>query len=119
MSEPVLTAEEVRFINLVALRRVVGDAAAAAPPAVALEPIHGPTPSRRAAEVAAALLRPGVLERGALPTALLAVVGQLHRDRFRLVAPQGAAAGMVRELAIGAIDVTAFAAWVEDRAVVE
>jgi prophage maintenance system killer protein len=69
--------------------------------------------------VAAAVLRPGALAGAALPTALLAVVCQLARDGYRLMAPQGAAAGMVRGLATGNVSVTAFAAWVEDRAVAE
>lgn len=119
MSERTVTADEVRFINLVARRRVLGESAATAPPSASLEQSTAPNPSRRAAELAAAILRPGTLAAAALPTALLAVVCQLGRDGFRLMAPQGAAAGMVRGLAAGEVSVGAFAAWLEDRAVAE
>lgn len=119
MSEPVLSADQLRFINLVARRRVLRDAGAAAPPLLSLDEISEPTRARHAAALAAAVVRPGVLDGAALPTALLAVVCQLDRDGFRLLAPQGAAAGMVRGLAHGAVSVGAFAAWLEDRAVPE
>lgn len=119
MSEGTLTADQLRFINLVARRRVLGEPDAVAPPPMSLDEISDPRPPRRAAALAAAVVRPGTLDGAALPTALLAVICQLDRDGFRLVAPQGAAAGMVRGLAAGEVSLGAFAAWLEDRAVPE
>ena len=113
-----LSIEELRFINLVAARRVAGDAAASPPPPqIAIEGLEEERPSRRAAELGAALARPGTLAAAALPTTLLAVLCQLGRDGYRLVAPQGAAAGMIRGLRTGSVSVDSFAGWVEDRAI--
>lgn len=118
MSGRVLSVEEVRFINLVAARRVAHDGAAApAPPHTTLQEVSSEQPAQRAAQLGTALTRPGVLEQAALPSALLAVLCQLHRDGFRLVAPQGAVAGMVRGLSNGRVALNDFAAWVEDRAI--
>jgi prophage maintenance system killer protein len=120
MSGVPLSVADVRFINLVAARRVCGDPAASpAPPETTLAEVRSQTPALRAAELAAALLRPGALSVAALPTALLAIVCQLDRDGYRLVAPQGAAAGMIRGLRNGSVSVSGFAAWVEDRAISE
>lgn len=118
MSEPVLTLDQLRFINLVAARRVGGDRASSPDaPQMVIEGLRGERAARRAAELAAALARPGALAEAALPTALLAVICQLNRDGYRLVAPQGVAAGMIRGLRTGAVGVDSFAAWVEDRAI--
>lgn len=118
MSSGLLSVDDVRFINLVAARRLCGDPGASpAPPQTTLGEVRSEKPAARAAELAAALLQPGALAVAALPTALLAVVCQLARDGYHLLAPQGAAAGMVRGLGNGDISVTGFAAWVEDRAI--
>lgn len=120
MSTELLNGDEVRFINLVAARRVGGDPGAApAAPHLALEGLPGERPALRAAHLGATLARPGAVEKAALPTALLAVICQLHRDGYRLVAPQGAAAGMIRGLSTGGVSVAGFAAWVEDRAIAD
>ena len=113
-----LAVDEVRFINLVAARRFAADAALQ-PPALVLEGVHGDTAHDRAAALGAALLRPGVLEVAALPTALLAVCCQLRREGQRLLAPQGVAAGMIRGLAAGEVSAGGFADWLRDRAVAE
>lgn len=118
MSGGLLSSEELRFINLVAARRVAKHPAASpASPGVALEDLQSDRPVRRAAQLGAALARPGAVAEAALPTALLAVICQLNRDGYRLVAPQGAAAGMIRGLSTGGVSVEGFAAWVEDRAI--
>ena len=118
MSRTVLSLDEVRFVNLVAARRVAGDARASpAAPDIVIEDVDGERPARRVAELGAALVRPGALTQAALPTALLAVICQLNREGYRLVAPQGAAAGMIRGLSTGGVTVEGFAAWVEDRAI--
>lgn len=115
-----LTGDELRFINLVAARRVAGDAAASpGAPHVVLGDLQGERAARRVAQLAAALARPGALADAALPTVLLAVICQLNRDGYRLVAPQGAAAGMIRGLSTGDVSVDGFAAWVEDRAIAD
>jgi prophage maintenance system killer protein len=116
MSAGVISRDDVRFINLVAARRFAQVASPPSPSDVS-DAVDGETPYRRAASLAAALLRPGVLEVAALPTALLAVACQLARDGYSLTAPQGAAAGMVRDLARGTTSIDVFAAWLEDRAV--
>lgn len=120
MSAGLLSIDELRFVNLVAARRAGGDSAAT-PAAldVALGDMQDEKPVRRAARLGAALARPGALQHAALPTALLAVICQLNRDGYRLVAPQGAAAGMIRGLSTGGVSVDGFAAWVEDRAIAE
>ena len=118
MSRELLSGEELRFINLVAARRLGGDLAASpAAPGVALGDLQGMRPVRRAAQLGAELAQPGAVAEAALPTALLAVICQLNRDGYRLVAPQGAAAGMIRGLRTGGVSVEGFAAWVEDRAI--
>ena len=120
MSGRVLTVDEVRFINLVAARRVAHDGAAApAAPHTTLDEVTSEQPARRAAQLGSALTRAGVLDEAALPSALLAVLCQLHRDGFRLVAPQGAVAGMVRGLSTGRVGLSDFADWVEDRAIAD
>lgn len=118
MSGALLSSDELRFINLVAARRVGGDPAASpAAPGVVLGDLQSERPVRRAAQLGAALARPGAVAEAALPTALLAVICQLNRDGYRLVAPQGAAAGMIRGLRTGGVSAEGFAAWVEDRAI--
>lgn len=118
MSAELLNVDELRFINLVAARRVGGDPAASPPaPRVELGDLESDKPVRRAARLGALLARPGAIAEAALPTALLAVICQLTRDGYRLVAPQGAAAGMIRGLSTGGVSVDGFAAWVEDRAI--
>jgi hypothetical protein len=118
MSAAPLDIDELRFINLVAARRFGHDAAASsALPDVEVGNEPDERPARRAAELAAALARPGAVAAAALPTALLAVICQLDRDGYRLVAPQGVAAGMIQGLRTGAVSVAAFAVWVEDRAI--
>ena len=118
MSGELLSSEELRFINLVAARRVGGDPAASpAAPGAALGDLESERPVRRAARLSAVVLRPGVVADAALPTALLVLICQLNRDGYRLVAPQGAAAGMIRGLSTGGVSAEAFAAWVEDRAI--
>ena len=118
MSDPALSIDQLRFINLVAARRVGGDEQASpAPPQIAPDDLHDGPPVRRIAELGAALARPGAVTETALPTALLAVICQLNRDGYRLVAPQGVAAGMIRGLSTGAVSVDAFAAWLEDRTI--
>lgn len=113
-----LSVDEVRFINLVAARRVAGDAGASpASPDIVIDDVPGERSARRVAKLGAALARPGALTQAALPTALLAVICQLNRDGFRLVAPQGAAAGMIRGLSSGDVSVDGFAVWIEDRAI--
>lgn len=120
MSGEVLSTEELRFINLVAARRVGGDpAASSAAPSLALGDLESERPVRRAAKLGAALARPGAVTAAPLPTALLAVICQLNRDGYRLVAPQGAAAGMIRSLSTGSLSAEGFAAWVEDRAIAD
>lgn len=118
MSAAPLGLAEVRFINLVAARRVAGDASASPNLTnLALDGVSADRASLRAAQLAAALSRPGALDVAALPTALLAVLCQLNRAGLRLMAPQGVAAGMIQALSTGRVDVDEFAAWVEDRAV--
>lgn len=120
MSGAVLSGDELRFINLVAARRVGGDPAASpAAPDVVLAAMQSEPPVRRAAHLGAALARPGAVAQAPLPTALLAVICQLKRDGYRLVAPQGAAAGMIRGLRTGGVSLDGFAAWVEDRAIAD
>ena len=114
-----LGVDEVRFVNLVAARRFGSVDVAWQPPALALDGLGAATAYMRAASLGAALARPGVLEVAALPTILLAVCCQLRRDGFRLMAPQGVAAGMVRGLAGGSVNATEFGAWLEDRAVAD
>ncbi|MBV8529147.1 MAG: hypothetical protein JOZ75_12605 [Candidatus Dormibacteraeota bacterium] len=120
MSGELLSSDELRFINLVAVRRVGGrPEEVPAAPEVALADLQSERPVRRAARLGAALTRPGAVAHAALPTALLAVICQLNRDGYRLVAPQGAAAGMIRGLSTGGVSVDGFAAWVEDRAIAD
>ena len=116
MSADVIGLDAVRFINLVAARRFAGVVDPPAPDDV-LGSVSGDTPYQRAASLAWALVQPGALAVAALPTALLAVCCQLGRDGYGLMAPQGAAAGMIRGLANGTIQRSAFAGWLQDRAV--
>jgi len=116
MSTDVIGLDAVRFINLVAARRFAG-VDAAPPTGDFLGSAGGDTPYERAAALAAAVVKPGALAVAALPTALLAVCCQLRREGYSLFAPQGAAAGMIRELATGVIEANRFAGWLQDRAV--
>ena len=114
-----LSDGEVRFIGLVAARRSGGVEPAWEPPAVSLDGLGGDTPFARAASLGAALARPGVLDAATLPAILLATCCQLRRDGYRLMAPQGVAAGMTRGLAGGSVSAAEFAAWLQDRAVAD
>ncbi len=117
-AETLLSSADLRFINLVATRRF-GDAEPPAEPRgleEALESIGGASPHLRGASLAHALLSRGVFPDAALPTALLAMACQLQFFGLQLLAPQGAIAGMVRELAIGEVGVATVARWLEDRA---
>lgn len=119
MSEaPLLTAADLRFVNLVAARRF-GGRAPIEPDDLdgALRSVTGATPPQRAAAIAGALLGRRVFEVAPLPTALLAMTAQLDREGLQLLAPQGATVGMVRELALGSGDVAVVARWLEDRSV--
>ena len=118
MSGAPLAGDEVRFINLVAARRVTrGPTAAAETAHSGLDEVRSDQPPVRAAQLAAVLARPGTLAVAALPTTLLAVICQLRRDGLRLIAPQGVAAGMIRGLSTGRVGVDEFAAWLADRAI--
>jgi hypothetical protein len=118
MSSAALSADQLRFINLVAARRIGGDAhASPAAPHVEFDGAQSAPAARRVAELGAALAHPGVVAETALPTVLLAVICQLHREGYRLVAPQGVAAGMIRGLNTGDVSVESFAAWLEDRTI--
>jgi hypothetical protein len=114
-----LSAESVRFINLVATRRFAGGGEPEPPRGLdeALGALIPATPFARAAALAETLLRHSVFASAPLQTALLALLCQLRLDDFVLLAPQGAAAGLIRELADGTVDATVLARWVEDRAV--
>ena len=116
MSGEVMGLDAVRFINLVASRRFEGVADPPAPSDL-LGSVGGDTPYQRAASLAWALVQPDAVAVAALPTALLAVCCQLGREGYGLMAPQGAAAGMIRALANGTIERTVFAGWLLDRAV--
>lgn len=119
MSATGLSADEVRFVNLVAGRRFGSAEPGWEPLRPALDGMGGETPFMRAASLGAALARPGVLAVAPLPTILLATCCQLRREGLRLMAPQGAAAGMIRGLANGSVGIGEFAAWLEDRAVAD
>jgi hypothetical protein len=114
-----LSEDDLRFANLVAVRRFggeqaqpeTGDLAALASRA------GGATPYERAASLAAAALTEGAFARLEQPTALLVMCAQLALDGLQLLAPQGAVVGMVRELAGGEVGVDSVARWLEDRSV--
>ena len=110
---------DLRFINLVASRRFGGVDRPAPPVGLdeALASAKGPTPFTRAASLAGELLSRRVFVTSPLQTALLAVCCQLELEGYELLAPQGVAAGMVRDLASGRVDVDTTARWLEDRAV--
>lgn len=108
-----LSAPELGFIRLVAARRFDGPAETTegAPP-----PAEGETAFARAAAVATAVLAAGH-SPATRPAALLAVCAQLSLDGYELLAPQGAAAGMIAGVAAGTVTATTLARWLEDRAV--
>jgi hypothetical protein len=114
-----LSADDLRFINLVASRTFgAGDPAGEAralEDALASLP-EGP-PNQRAAALADALLRRRVFAVAPLTTAFLAMSCQLELSGVQLLSPQGAIVGMVRELADGAVDARTVARWLEDRSV--
>ncbi len=114
----VLSSDQLRFINLVAARRFAGrdpepDAGAAVPQHAAA----GDSAFRRAAAVAASAARGRAFTVAPGPTALLAMCCQLANEGFELLAPQGAAAGMISGLRAGRVDEATVARWIEDRAV--
>jgi hypothetical protein len=113
----VMSADEVRFVNLVATRRHGGGGEPEPPRGLdeALATVIPTAPPARAAALADALLRGEVFATAPLQTALLALCCQLRLDGFVLLAPQGAAAGLIRELAAGAVDAAVLARWLEDR----
>jgi hypothetical protein len=115
----VLSADEVRFINLVVTRRHGGGGDPEPPRGLeeALAGVIQTAPPARAAALAEALLRQAVFPSAPLQTALLALCCQLRLDGFNLLAPQGAAAGLIRELAAGKVDAAVLARWLEDRGV--
>lgn len=114
-----LRPDDLRFINLVAIRRFDPAHDPAEPQGLeaALGASQNGSPHTRAATLAHELLSRHVFATAALPSALLAMVTQLARDGMQLLAPQGAIVGMIRELEGGGVDVTTVARWLEDRAV--
>jgi prophage maintenance system killer protein len=114
-----LRAADLRFINRIASRRFAGgepDAVEDSALEAALAECAGATPFVRAATLAAAMLRRAVVARAPLQTALLTLHCALALEGFSLLAPQGVAAGMIRDLAAGGNAAT-MARWLEDRAV--
>lgn len=114
-----MTVADLRFINLVAARRFAG----AQPGPIdegALESVLSGsadgTPFARAAALAAAVVRRGVVASAPLHTAVLAMHCSLRLDGFSLLTPQGVLAAMIRGLAAGG-EVDAMARWLRDRAV--
>jgi prophage maintenance system killer protein len=114
-----LSAADLRFIYRVASARFGGSE----PPdvdddalAAAVAQADGATPYARAAALVAYLLDRRVFPAAALQAALLTLHCALALDGLSLLAPQGAAAGMVRELSKGG-DADMMARWLEDRAV--
>ena len=118
-AQSTLQRDDLRFINLVAVRRFAGREQAAEPRELdaALESLADSTPYARAAHLARELLSRQVFADEPLPTALLAMVAQLERDGLQLLAPQGVVVGMLRELAGGEVTFETVARWLEDRAV--
>jgi hypothetical protein len=114
-----LSPDDLRFVNLVAVRRFGGDRAQpyTGDLATLASRTGGATPYVRAAAAAALAVAPGTFARFAQPTALLAMCAQLALEGLQLLAPQGAVVGMVRELARGEVDVATVARWLEDRSV--
>jgi len=109
----VLNADQLRFIRLVVSRRFGGER----PADVDASAPAGDTAFQRAAGIAASLLRdpgPGRVKR---PAAFVAMCCQLDSDGYDLLAPQGAAAGMIGGLDAGRVDQGALVRWLEDRAV--
>jgi len=114
-----VTADDLRFINLVATRTFGPggtppepdrlDATLAAVP-------EGP-PNKRAAALAGALLAGRLFTSAPLVTAFLSMSCQLELGGTQLLAPQGAIVGMVRELADAGVDVGTVERWLQDRAV--
>ncbi len=114
-----LDAADLRFINMVAARRFAAGTAASVDEAAleaALGDADGATPYLRAAALGAALLRRRVFPGAPLHTALLTLHCALALEHLTLLAPQGVAAGMVRDLQEDG-EVEAVARWLEDRAV--
>jgi len=114
-----LGENDLRFINVVA-SRLFSTSQPQAPAGLdeaidAVAAQHGPF--TRAAATAYELLSRRVFATAPLSTALLAMVAQLEIEGRQLLAPQGAIAGMIRELQSGSVDAGAIAAWLEDRAV--
>ena len=115
----VLNAADLRFINLVAVRRFTEVDQPPPPEGLeeALDARSGSTAFTHAASLAAALLDRHVFGAAPQHTALLAMCCQLELDGYQLLAPQGVAAGMIRGVAAGEVDVDTVARWLEDRAV--
>jgi hypothetical protein len=121
LSEGTLSGDDLRFINLVAVRRFgAGGQPRETRDLSALEwPQAGEGAYGRAAGLAHALLSQPAFQDALLPTTLLAMCAQLTLDGLQLLAPQGAIVGMIRELAHAEVDVGTVARWLEDRAVPE
>ena len=115
----VLNADDVRFINLVATRRFGGGGEHEPPRGLgeALGGVAPTSPFARAAALAESLVRHQVFASAPLQTVLLTLCCQLRLDGYALLAPQGAAAGLIRELADGTVDAKVLARWLEDRGV--
>jgi prophage maintenance system killer protein len=114
-----LTAADVRFIHLVAAKRLAGgDAGAVDGDAIdaALSAAAEGTPFARAANLAAGLLACHAFITVPLQTALLVLHCSLSLDGLIILAPQGVVAGMMQGLASSG-DADAVARWLEDRAV--
>lgn len=110
----VLSKDELRFIESVVGRRFGQDSAETGGLSVA-EPAKDAF--HRAAAAAMTLLEAGGGASLAKPAALVAMCCQLEADGYTLLAPQGAAAGMVSGLAAGRVDAGSLVRWLEDRAV--
>jgi len=116
---PQLTSADLRFINLVAARRFTDvpeprsdDSVLAA----CLGDADAATAHERAALLAGALVRRHAFAVAPLQTVLLVIHCALVLEGFTVLAPQGAAVGMLRELGDGG-DPAVLARWLEDRAV--
>ena len=119
MSEPrTLSADQLRFINLVAARKFTDREPETADRIDAvIAGVSGETAFVRAAALVSALLGERVFTVVPQPTALLAMTVQLSLEGYELLAPQGAAAGMIAGVANGREDLRTVARWLEDRCV--
>lgn len=114
-----LSVADLRFVNRVAARRFASSAPGDVDDdaiAGALAATAGATPFRRAASLVSNLVQQHTFPNAPLQTALLVLHCALAFEGLSLLAPQGVAAGMIRELAAGG-DPATMARWLEDRAV--